>query len=186
MYHSQYFQYIQIHQRLNALAHCNYSAASGGVSIHVHPHWLEIWNSGALPEGATEQSLLKGQISILRNPDIAHVLYLRGLMEKAGRGSVLMVQKCLGNGLPSPFWKSDPKLGVTVTFSTPEVMKLLKHLTGEMSRGDLQDAIGLRDAEHFRKTYIHPVLESKAIEMTIPEKPTSSKQQYRISAVGKL
>jgi ATP-dependent DNA helicase RecG len=65
-------------------------------------------------------------------------------------------------------------------------MKLLKHLTGEMSRGDLQDAIGLRDAEHFRKTYIHPVLESKALEMAIPEKPTSSKQQYRISAVGKL
>jgi ATP-dependent DNA helicase RecG len=50
----------------------------------------------------------------------------------------------------------------------------------------LQDAIGLRDAEHFRKTYIHPVLESKALEMAIPEKPTSSKQQYRISAVGKL
>lgn len=106
---------------INALAHRDYSAASGGVSIHVYPHRLEIWNSGALPEGVTEQSLLKGQISILRNPDIAHVLYLRGFMEKAGRGSVLMVQKCLDSGLPSPFWKSDPKLGVTVTFSTPEV-----------------------------------------------------------------
>jgi ATP-dependent DNA helicase RecG len=30
-------------------------------------------------------------IFVLRNPDIAHVLYLRGLMEKAGRGGVLMV-----------------------------------------------------------------------------------------------
>jgi ATP-dependent DNA helicase RecG len=186
---------------INALAHRDYSAASGGVSIHVYPRRLEIWNSGALPEGVTEQSLLKGQISILRNPDIAHVLYLRGFMEKAGRGSVLMVQKCLDSGLPSPFWKSDPKLGVTVTFSTPEgtpegtpevapevapeVIKLLKHLTGEMSRKDLQEAIGLRDAEHFRKSYINPALESKAIEMSIPEKPTSSKQRYRISGVGK-
>ncbi len=178
---------------INALAHRDYSAASGGVSIHVYPRRLEVWNSGALPEGVTEQSLLKGQISILRNPDIAHVLYLRGLMEKAGRGSVLMVQRCLENGLPSPFWKSDPLLGVTVTFPapevtpevTPEVMKLLKHLTGEMSRGDLQDAMGLRDAEHFRKSYITPALEIKAIEMTIPEKPTSGKQKYRISAVGK-
>ena len=109
-------------------------------------------------------------------------------MEKAGRGSVLMVQKCLEFGLPSPFWRSDSKLGVTVTFSapevTPEVMKLLKQLKSEMSRGDLQGAIGLRDAEHFRKSYINPALEIKAIEMTIPEKPTSSKQKYRISGVG--
>ena len=35
-------------------------------------------------------------------------------------------------------------LGVTVTFSTPEVTKLLKHLRGEMSREDLQDAEPLR------------------------------------------
>jgi len=41
----------------------------------------------------------------------------------------------------------------------------LKHLTGEMSRGDLQEVIGLRDAEHFRKSYIIPALEIKAIEM---------------------
>lgn len=174
---------------INALAHRDYSAASGGVSIHVYPHRLEIWNSGALPEGVTEESLLKGQISILRNPDIAHVLYLRGLMEKAGRGSVLMVQKCLEYGLPSPFWKSDPKLGVTVTFSapevTPEVIKLLKHLKGEMSRRELQDATGLLDAEHFRKTYINQALEFKVIEMTVPDKITSRNQKYRISGVGK-
>ena len=178
---------------INALAHRDYSSASGGVIIHVYPHRLEIWNSGTLPEGVTEKSLLEGQISILRNPDIAHVLYLRGLMEKAGRGSVLMVQKCLENGLPSPFWKSNPLLGVTVTFPapevtpevTPQVIRLLKHLTGEMSRGDLQDTLKLRDTEHFRKSYIIPSLECKAIEMTSPEKHTSSKQKYRISTVGK-
>jgi len=173
---------------INALAHRDYSAASGGVSIHVYPHRLEISNSGALPEGVTEQSLLKGQISILRNPDIAHVLYLRGLMEKAGRGSVLMVQKCLEYGLPSPFWQSDPKLGVTVTFSTTEVttevIKLLKRFKGEMSRGELQQAMELSNAEHFRKSYLNPALQFNVIEMTIPEKPTSSKQKYRLSAIG--
>ena len=35
---------------INALAHRDYSAASGGVSIHVYPHLLEIWNSGPLPD----------------------------------------------------------------------------------------------------------------------------------------
>ncbi|MPM82068.1 hypothetical protein SDC9_129126 [bioreactor metagenome] len=54
-----------------------------------------------------------------------------------------------------------------------------------MSRKDLQDAIGLLDAEHFRKTYINKALEFKVIEMTIQEKTTTSNQKYRISGVGK-
>ncbi|MFA7371389.1 MAG: RNA-binding domain-containing protein [Sphaerochaetaceae bacterium] len=174
---------------INAVAHRDYSSASGGVGIHVYPQRLEIWNSGALPEGVTEQSLLVGQISILRNPDIAHVLYLRGLMEKAGRGSVLMVKKCLESGLPSPFWKSDPKLGVTVTFltteATTEVVRLLHYLKGEMSRAELQTAMGLENAEHFRKSYIKPALALKAIERTEPHKRTSPDQKYRMTSIGK-
>ncbi|MCB1207461.1 MAG: putative DNA binding domain-containing protein, partial [Verrucomicrobiae bacterium] len=106
---------------VNALAHRDYTSPSGGVAIHIYPRRLEIWNSGALPEGITKESLLEGHISILRNPDIAHVLYLRGLMEKAGRGSVLMVQDCLDAGLPPPEWDSDERRGVTVTFKAPEV-----------------------------------------------------------------
>ena len=174
---------------INALVHRDYSAASGGISIHVFPHRLEIWNSGALPDGVTEQSMLLGQISVLRNPDIAHVLYLRGFMEKAGRGSVLMVQKCLENGLSAPMWKSDPQLGVTVTFMapevTPEVFRLLQVLEGEMDRQTLQNIMGLKDAEHFRKSYLQPALIAKVIEMTVPDKPNSSKQKYRKRVFGK-
>ena len=178
---------------INALAHRDYSAASGGVSIHVFPRRLEIWNSGSLPEGVTEESLSKGHISVLRNPDIAHVLYLRGLMEKAGRGGVLMIRQCQESGLPDPVWLSDKKLGVTVTFRapevtpevTPEVMRLLERLEGLMLRRELQSILELKDDEHFRKSYIHPALEAGLIEMTIPDKPRSSKQQYRLTRLGK-
>ena len=177
---------------INALAHRDYSAASGGVSVHVFPRRLEIWNSGPLPDGVTEENLLKGHISVLRNPDIAHALYLRGLMEKAGRGSVLMVQQCREAGLSAPIWKSDHKLGVTVTFSapevtpevTPEVFKLLNHLKEATLRRDLQVAMNLKDGEHFRKNYLIPALENGFIEMTIPDKPTSSKQKYRLTSLG--
>jgi hypothetical protein len=34
------------------------------------------------------------------------------------------------------------------------------------------------------KSYIHPALKYEIIEMTVPEKPTSSKQKYRMSVVG--
>ena len=189
---------------INALAHRDYSAASGGVSIHVFPRSLEIWNSGPLPDGVTEENLPKGHISVLRNPDIAHALYLRGLMEKAGRGSVLMVQQCDAAGLPRPFWKSDPKLGVTVTFPapvvtgevtgevtpevtpqvTPQVEKLVGLIEAQMTAAEIQSVIAIKDRVHFRNAYLKPSLAAGLIEMTIPDKPNSSKQRYRLTALG--
>jgi len=205
---------------INALAHRDYSAASGGVSIHVFPRRLEIWNSGPLPDGVTEENLPKGHISVLRNPDIAHALYLRGLMEKAGRGSVLMVQQCRDAGLADPFWKSDPKLGVTVTFPapevtpevrhqvgtksapsrhqvsqqdtqqdtqqvTPQVHSLLVHLEADRSRDELMGLLGLKDRNNFSQVYLNPALEAKVVERTIPDKPFSKNQRYRLTALGK-
>jgi ATP-dependent DNA helicase RecG len=178
---------------INSFAHRDYSSPSGGVSIHIFPQRLEISNSGSLPDGVTTENLKEGHISVLRNPDISHVLYLRGLMEKAGRGSVLMIQRCRENGLSDPEWKSDEKLGVTVTFRasevtpevTPEVRKMIQHLEGAMLRRDLQAAMALRDDEHFRKTYLLPALEAGIIEMTEPSKPKSSKQRYRLTVLGR-
>ncbi len=178
---------------INALAHRDYSSPSGGVSIHIFPRRLEIWNSGSLPDGVTTESLKEGHLSVLRNPDISHVLYLRGLMEKAGRGSVLMIQQCRENGLSDPEWKSDEKLGVTVTFHapevtpevTPEVRRLIQHRDGSMLRRELQAAMALKDDEHFRKAYLLPALATGIIEMTQPDKLKSSKQRYRLTALGK-
>jgi ATP-dependent DNA helicase RecG len=66
---------------------------------------------------------------------------------------------------------------------TPEV-RLLEALKGEMSRQELQETLGLSDAEHFRKAYLIPALEAGVIEMTIPDKPRSSRQRYRITSQG--
>ena len=80
----------------------------------------------------------------------------------------------------------------TVTTSTPEVtpedtpeVRLLSVLTGEMPRQQLKEALGLKDDEHFRKAYLLPALEAGLIEMTIPEKPRSSKQKYRLTDKGR-
>jgi predicted HTH transcriptional regulator/formylglycine-generating enzyme required for sulfatase activity len=107
---------------VNALAHRDYSAYSGGVAVHIYPQRLVISNSGAFPEGINEERFAEGYLSVLRNPDIAHVLYLQGYMEKAGRGTVLMIKECNDNSLPKPGWKSDKDLGVTVTFSAVEII----------------------------------------------------------------
>jgi Fic family protein len=81
----------------------------------------------------------------------------------------------------------------TVTSSTPEVapevtpeVRLLSVLAGEMTRQQLKEALGLKDDEHFRKAYLLPALEAGLIEMTIPDKPRSSKQKYRLTDKGRL
>jgi hypothetical protein len=61
---------------------------------------------------------------------------------------------------------------------------LVQVLVGEMTRLQLQRALGLKDDEHFRRAYLQPALEQGLIEMTIPDKPRSSKQRYRLTAAG--
>ena len=191
---------------VNAFAHRDYTDSSGGIAVHIYPKRLEIWNSGSLPEGITPETLINGHLSVLRNPDIAHVLYLRGFMEKIGRGSVLILRKCKERGLAEPVWTSDEKTGVTLTFFapevttevtpevtqevalqvTPEVLQMLRAFVGDMPRRDLQRLLGLKDDEHFRKAYLLPAIKKNLIEMTLPDKPHSSKQRYRLTRKGRF
>ncbi len=67
---------------------------------------------------------------------------------------------------------------------TPEVEKLLKVITGEHSRKELQEMLNLKDAEHFRKTYLLPAIMAEFLEMTRPDKPKSSLQKYRLTKTG--
>ena len=125
-------------------------------------------------------------------------------MEKAGRGSVLMVHKCEKNGLSAPKWQAEENLGVTLTFFAPEVTGevtgvvtgvvtgevtgevacLLAVINGPMKRQEIQDTLGLKHEEHFREACLIPALHAGLIEMTIPDKPTSRLQEYRLTRTG--
>ena len=67
---------------------------------------------------------------------------------------------------------------------TPDV-RLLSAFSGDMTREQLQEILGLADDDHFRTAYLRPALDAGLIEMTIPDKPRSSKQRYRMTAAGK-
>lgn len=66
-----------------------------------------------------------------------------------------------------------------------EVAKLLAVLKGEMKRAQLQQALGLRHEDHFRDAYLKPALAGGWIEMTIPDKPRSRLQKYRLTGLGR-
>ncbi len=68
---------------------------------------------------------------------------------------------------------------------TGEVLKLLNAIRlGPMTREGAQTALGLSGQANFRDRYLQPALKQGLIEMTIPTKPRSSKQRYRITARG--
>ncbi len=66
-----------------------------------------------------------------------------------------------------------------------ELLRLLAVLEGEMKRADIQSALGLQHREYFRSAYLKPSLMKNLIEMTIPDKPKSKLQKYRLTAKGK-
>lgn len=71
-----------------------------------------------------------------------------------------------------------------VTTEVAPVDRLLSVMTGAQSRRGLQDALGLRNDEHFRKAYFLPALQEGYIAMTNPEKPTSRLQRYVLTEAG--
>ncbi|MEL5558279.1 Fic family protein, partial [Serratia ureilytica] len=67
---------------------------------------------------------------------------------------------------------------------TPQVADLLAALQGEMSREALQNVLQLQDRKSFRERYLQPALNAGWIEMTLPDKPKSRLQRYRLTAAG--
>jgi hypothetical protein len=68
---------------------------------------------------------------------------------------------------------------------TPQVGELLMVIRGEMSRERLQSSLGLLDRKSFRERYLKPALADGLIEMTIPDKPKSRLQKYRLTDKGR-
>jgi len=68
---------------------------------------------------------------------------------------------------------------------TPQVHLLLTTIRGELTRAEIMEGLELKDRMHFANEYLQPALDAGLIEMTIPDKPTSSKQRYRLTDQGR-
>ena len=189
---------------VNAVAHRDYTS-NGSVQVMLFADRLEIWNPGALPPSLTLETLRQPHGSMPANPLLAEPMYLTRYIERMGTGIRDMIQKCREAGLPEPeFAVSD---GFTVRIRrkageatgeatgevtgeatgevTGEVIRLLHVLIGEMKRAELQESLQLRHEDYFREAYLVPALKTGLIEMTIPDKPRSGNQKYRITPKGR-
>ncbi len=86
---------------VNATAHRDYTS-NAGVQVMLFADRLEVWNPGELPPTLTLERLREPHASIPHNPLIAEPLYLAHYIEKAGTGTLDMITRCKGAGLPEP------------------------------------------------------------------------------------
>jgi len=69
---------------------------------------------------------------------------------------------------------------------TEQVHRVVVSLGKEVLPGqELMDRIGLSHRPTFLYSYLRPALAAELIEMTIPDKPRSTKQRYRLTPKGK-
>ena len=192
---------------LNAVVHKDYASAAP-IQISVYPDKLMIWNPGDLPDNWTLETLLGKHSSRPFNPDIANAFFRSGLIESWGRGIERILKACEQEGVPAPEWNvsggdfwtifhfstanqlTDPVTDHDTDHDTDheisaEVKGLLLMMRGEHSRSELMEALGLANRGHFRKAYLQPALEQHLIEMTLPDKPQSRYQKYRLTVRGK-
>lgn len=136
-----------------------------------------------------------------RNRRIGEFLRELELTEGRSTGIPKILKAMAANGSPAPRFETDddrlayvirlpvhplakrPTEEVTMDV-TGEVAALLRLVSGEMSRPELQAAMRLKNADHFRKTYLASAMSAGLLEMTAPESPRSTKQRYRLTALG--
>lgn len=104
---------------LNAFVHRDYSSFSSSIAINIYPDKLQVNSYGSLPKGISVKSLSEDHLSVPVNPDIAHIFFLRGWIEKIGIGTVKMIAHCKDLGFKPPVWKLKDNT-VSVTF--PDVI----------------------------------------------------------------
>ncbi len=195
---------------LNALVHRDY-AVTAPVQIRVYEDRLRMWNPAVLPEGWTLGTLLAAHSSSPYNPAIANAFFRAGEIEAWGRGVERIFAACEAAGSPKPVLRYDPydmwlefpfapadlkalragerhteQVEAQVTPQvTPEIGKMLAVLQGEMTRAEIMELLGLRDTKHFRIHYQQAAVAAQCIEMTIPDKPNSRLQKYKLTALGR-
>lgn len=86
----------------NAFCHRDYAVGGGSVGIAIFDDRLEITSAGSLHFGLTPEALFRDHESLPWNPLVARVMYLRGLIEQWGRGTLKIAELTERAGLPRP------------------------------------------------------------------------------------
>lgn len=170
---------------INAMIHNDYSAEVSPV-VEIYADRVSITSYGGLVAGLSLAECMAGR-SMPRNRELMRVFRDLGLVEHlgSGMGRILRAYDSSVFHISEHFFEIRFPMENSTPEVTPEVDRLLRILNRDMSRVEIMQALTLKDAKHFRTTYLQVGIASGFIEMTLPEKPNSRLQKYRLTQVGK-
>jgi hypothetical protein len=163
---------------------------------------LEITSSGALPPGLSRNEFFSG-MSMPRNKELMRVFKDMKMVEYLGSGVPRILKaydenvfKFSDNFIRIVFmYEEGYEIGV-INFSEPESQpewqpeslgqKVILILSdGEFSKNEISNKLGQKEISGRLNQIMRELLEKSLIEYTVPEKPNSRLQKYRLTELGK-
>ena len=185
---------------INAIVHNDYSFEVPP-KFEIFPDRLEITSAGRLPESLTKEEFFHG-ISIPRNKELMRIYRDVELVESLGSG-IPRILKAYGedcfqfttNFIRLTLPVSGHPVGTQLSPSCHPVVtqlitdiedvdKLIEFCSEPRNFSEILSFMNFADRTYFRKKYMHPLLEEDILELTIPDKPNSKNQKYRLTAKG--
>ncbi len=198
---------------VNALVHADYAQRGSPIRVAFFDDRIDIESPGFLLPGMTVQDMQSG-VSRIRNPVIARVFRELHLTEQWGSGVKRIFADAAAQGLPEPrVTEIATGVRLSVFLAAPhdarptaaqnpslaqvseqvgaqvseQVAKLLLHCAAQpRSKQEMLVVLGLSNAYLNYKRHIVPLLEQGLIAMTLPDKPQSRLQRYRITTLGQI
>lgn len=188
---------------VNAVAHREYTN-NASVQVMLFADRLEVWNPGRLSPLLTLEQLRDTHPSVPSNPLLAESLYLAQYIERMGTGTLDMIRRCIDAGLPEPdfsattgftttIWRGKPAVQLesqpeSQLESQPESLKsrvLILLANAPMQKSELSRNLGQKTVSGQLNEVVRTLLSEQMIEYTLPDKPNSRLQKYRLTDKGK-
>jgi len=185
---------------INAIVHSDYSQRGAPIRVTFLDDRIEIESMGILLPGLTVEEMKQGT-SRIRNHVIARVFRELGLIEQWGTGVRRIFQEAKELRLPEPkIEEVGMRLRLTIYLAEKHKISsagkgarsrarsgaqseaVLRAISGgPLSASELMDILGLESKTGAFKRVVKDLLDQRKIEYTIPDKPTSRLQKYRLA-----
>ena len=201
MFHREAFREIL----LNAVVHKDYSGCNP-IQISVYEDKIYIWNDGEMPPNLdTTDKLFMKHSSKPYNPKLANIFFKSGLIEAWGRGFEKIKEACGLYDGPLPEYEINATGIMVLCKACDRYLELMRddvqHLgqseqdVAQDNEQDVEQAIirfckeprttkeivekfNFANRFYLKRHYLDKLLEEGQLKMTIPEKPSSKRQQY--------
>ena len=192
----------------NAVVHRDYAITGSDIKVAIFDDMLEVTSPGPLPDTLAPEALGTGR-SEIRNRVLAPIFKELGLIEAWGTGirrmraelesypevelvlqevaqafQVQFLRKKAQEGRGAQDKAQEAHVEAQVGLSAIERRMLSTCESGPVGSNDLLEAVGYETRTGNFKKSLSRLIDGELIEMTIPDKPRSSKQRYRITPKG--